>query len=148
MSMVRLEESLRRLGELQAPARLAEMVMDRFAVMDTPLGPFFVAWNRDGVSAVFEVRHGEESFRSWFDDRYRRPLVRSDAAPPASVLLKKAAGLETASGEPNKKKVGKVTRQQIREIAETKMPDLNARDIEAAMRMIEGTARSMGNEVG
>ncbi len=67
--------------------------------------------------------------------------------PPASVLLKKAAGLETASGEPNKKKVGKVTRQQIREIAETKMPDLNARDIEAAMRMIEGTARSMGIEV-
>jgi large subunit ribosomal protein L11 len=68
--------------------------------------------------------------------------------PPASVLLKKAAGLETASGEPNKKKVGKVSRQQIREIAETKMPDLNARDIEAAMRMIEGTARSMGIEVG
>jgi large subunit ribosomal protein L11 len=67
--------------------------------------------------------------------------------PPASVLLKKAAGLETASGEPNKKKVGTVTRQQIREIAETKMPDLNARDIEAAMRMIEGTARSMGIEV-
>jgi large subunit ribosomal protein L11 len=67
--------------------------------------------------------------------------------PPASVLLKKAAGLETASGEPNKKKVGRVTRQQIREIAETKMPDLNARDIEAAMRMIEGTARSMGIEV-
>jgi large subunit ribosomal protein L11 len=67
--------------------------------------------------------------------------------PPASVLLKKAAGLETASGEPNKKKVGTVTHQQIREIAETKMPDLNARDIEAAMRMIEGTARSMGIEV-
>ncbi len=67
--------------------------------------------------------------------------------PPASVLLKKAAGLETASGEPNKKKVGTVTRQQIREIAETKMPDLNARDIDAAMRMIEGTARSMGIEV-
>jgi large subunit ribosomal protein L11 len=67
--------------------------------------------------------------------------------PPASVLLKKAAGVETASGEPNKKKVGTVTRQQIREIAETKMPDLNARDIEAAMRMIEGTARSMGIEV-
>jgi large subunit ribosomal protein L11 len=68
--------------------------------------------------------------------------------PPASVLLKKAAGIETASGEPNKKKVGKVSRQQIREIAETKMPDLNARDVEAAVRMIEGTARSMGIEVG
>ena len=68
--------------------------------------------------------------------------------PPASVLLKKAAGLEKASGEPNKKKVGKVTRRQIREIAETKLADLNTKDIEAAMRMIEGTARSMGIEVG
>ncbi len=67
--------------------------------------------------------------------------------PPASVLLKKAAGLEKASGEPNKKKLGRVTRQQIREIAEVKLPDLNTRDIDAAMRMIEGTARSMGIEV-
>ena len=68
--------------------------------------------------------------------------------PPASVLLKKAAGLEKGSGEPNKKKMGKVTRRQIREIAETKLGDLNTKDIEAAMRMIEGTARSMGIEVG
>jgi len=68
--------------------------------------------------------------------------------PPASVLLKKAAGLEKASGEPNKKKAGRVSKQQIREIAETKLPDLNTKDIEAAMRMIEGTARSMGIEVG
>ena len=68
--------------------------------------------------------------------------------PPASVLLKKAAGLEKGSGEPNKKKVGKVTQRQIREIAETKLADLNTKDLEAAMRMIEGTARSMGIEVG
>ena len=68
--------------------------------------------------------------------------------PPASVLLKKAAGIEKGSGEPNKKKLGKVTRSQIREIAEVKLTDLNTRDIEAAMRMIEGTARSMGIEVG
>jgi large subunit ribosomal protein L11 len=68
--------------------------------------------------------------------------------PPASVLLKKAAGLEKGSGEPNKKKLGKVTRRQIREIAETKLADLNTRDLDAAMRMIEGTARSMGIEVG
>lgn len=67
--------------------------------------------------------------------------------PPAAVLLKKAAGLETASGEPNKKKVGKVTRAQVREIAELKMQDLNATSIEKAMRMIEGTARSMGIEI-
>lgn len=67
--------------------------------------------------------------------------------PPAAVLLKKAAGLEKGSGEPNKKTVGRVTRQQIREIAEQKLPDLNTRDLEAAMRMIEGTARSMGLEI-
>ena len=64
--------------------------------------------------------------------------------PPAAVLLKKAAGLEKASGEPNKNKVGKVTRAQVKEIAETKMPDLNAASLEAAMSMIAGTARSMG----
>jgi large subunit ribosomal protein L11 len=64
--------------------------------------------------------------------------------PPAPVLLKKAAGLESASAQPNRDKVGKVTRKQVREIAETKMPDLNAANIESAMRMIEGTARSMG----
>ena len=64
--------------------------------------------------------------------------------PPAPVLLKKAAGIESGSGEPNKKKVGTVTRDQVKEIAETKMVDLNAADVEAAMRMVEGTARSMG----
>ncbi len=64
--------------------------------------------------------------------------------PPAAVLLKKAAGLEKGSGEPNREKVGTVTKDQVREIAEIKMPDLNANDIDAAMRIIEGTARSMG----
>ncbi|MGF3066426.1 50S ribosomal protein L11 [Facklamia sp. P12950] len=64
--------------------------------------------------------------------------------PPAPILLKKAVGLKKASGEPNKNKVGKVTRDQVREIAEIKMADLNAADVEAAMRMVEGTARSMG----
>ena len=64
--------------------------------------------------------------------------------PPAAVLLKKAAGLTSGSAAPNKVKVGTVTRKQIREIAEMKMPDLNAASIEAAMRTIEGTARSMG----
>lgn len=67
--------------------------------------------------------------------------------PPAADLLKKAAGLEKASGEPNKNKVGKVTQDQIKEIAELKMQDLNAASVGAAMRMIEGTARSMGIEV-
>ncbi|MDM7326273.1 MAG: 50S ribosomal protein L11 [Thermosynechococcus sp. Uc] len=64
--------------------------------------------------------------------------------PPASVLIQKAAGIEKGSGEPNKKKVGSISRAQLREIAEKKMPDLNANDIEAAMRIIEGTARNMG----
>jgi large subunit ribosomal protein L11 len=67
--------------------------------------------------------------------------------PPAPVLLRKAAGLEKGSGEPNKKKVGKVTRAQVEEIARTKLPDLNAASLEAAIRTIEGTARSMGIEV-
>lgn len=67
--------------------------------------------------------------------------------PPAAVLLKKEAGLETASGEPNRNKVGQVTRAQVRKIAELKKPDLNSVDLEGAMRMVEGTARSMGIEV-
>lgn len=64
--------------------------------------------------------------------------------PPAAVLLKKAAGVDKGSGVPNREKVGKVTRDQVREIAEVKMKDLNAIDIEGAMRQIEGTARNMG----
>lgn len=64
--------------------------------------------------------------------------------PPAASLLKKAAGLPKGSGEPNRNKVGEVSKDQVREIAETKMEDLNARDVEAAMKIIEGTARSMG----
>ena len=67
--------------------------------------------------------------------------------PPAAVLIKKAAGLQKASGEPNKKKVGKITKAQVQEIAETKMKDLNAASLETAMSMIAGTARSMGVEV-
>lgn len=67
--------------------------------------------------------------------------------PPVAILVKKAAGIETASGEPNRKKVGKITKAQVKEIATKKMPDLNTNDIEAAMRMVAGTARSMGVDV-
>jgi large subunit ribosomal protein L11 len=67
--------------------------------------------------------------------------------PPAAFLLRKAAGLEKGSGEPNKNKVGAVTKEQVRQIAEAKMVDLNANDIEGAMKIVEGTARSMGIEV-
>jgi len=67
--------------------------------------------------------------------------------PPASILLLKAAGLQKGSGVPNKNKVGKVTKQQVEEIARTKMPDLTAASLEAAMRTVEGTARSLGIDV-
>jgi len=67
--------------------------------------------------------------------------------PPAAILLKKEAGLEKGSATPNRDKVGTVTRAQVRKIAETKMPDLNANDVDGAMRIIAGTARSMGLEV-
>jgi len=67
--------------------------------------------------------------------------------PPASVLLKKAAGVESGSGVPNKNKVAKITRAKVKEIAELKKQDLNSYDVDAAMRMVEGTARSMGIEI-
>ena len=67
--------------------------------------------------------------------------------PPASILLLKAAGIAKGSGTPNKDKVGKVTKQQVEDIAKTKMPDLNASDLPAAIRVVEGTARSMGIDV-
>ncbi|MCA1581439.1 MAG: 50S ribosomal protein L11 [Acidobacteria bacterium] len=67
--------------------------------------------------------------------------------PPASILLLKAAGIPKGSGTPNKEKVGKVTKQQVEDIARTKMPDLNASDLPAAIRVVEGTARSMGIDV-
>jgi large subunit ribosomal protein L11 len=79
-----------------------------------------------------------------FEDRSFTYITKT---PPAAVLLKKAAKIAKASGEPNREKVGSITREQVREIAQTKMPDLNAADIEAAMRMVEGTARSMGIEI-
>ena len=76
-----------------------------------------------------------------FEDRSFSFILKT---PPAAVLLKKAAGIETASGNPLRNKVGSVTKEQVREIATLKMPDLNASSIETAMLMIEGTARSMG----
>jgi len=78
---------------------------------------------------------------SVFEDRSFTFILKT---PPASVLIKKAIGIERGSGQPNKEKVGSITRDQLKEIAETKMPDLNANDIEAAMRIVEGTARNMG----
>ncbi|CAM3585669.1 50S ribosomal protein L11 [Marinicrinis lubricantis] len=81
---------------------------------------------------------------SVFEDRSFTFITKT---PPAAVLLLKAAGIEKGSGVPNKNKVAKVKRDKVKEIAETKMPDLNAASVEAAMRMVEGTARSMGIEI-
>jgi large subunit ribosomal protein L11 len=78
---------------------------------------------------------------SVFEDRSFTFVLKT---PPASVLIRKAAGVERGSNEPNKKKVATITRDQLRQIAETKMPDLNANDIEAAMKIVAGTARNMG----
>jgi large subunit ribosomal protein L11 len=79
-----------------------------------------------------------------FNDRSFTFITKT---PPAAVLLKKAAGVEKGSGTPNKQKVGKVTKKQVRDIAALKLPDLNTTDLEAAVRTIEGAARSMGLDV-
>jgi large subunit ribosomal protein L11 len=78
---------------------------------------------------------------SVFEDRSFTFVLKT---PPASVLIQKAAGIPKGSSQPNKQKVGTITRAQLREIAQTKMPDINANDIEAAMKIVEGTARNMG----
>jgi large subunit ribosomal protein L11 len=81
---------------------------------------------------------------SVYEDKSFSFIIKS---PPCSVLLKRACGIAKASAQPNKEKIGKVTKAQVKEIAQTKMNDLNAADIEGAMRIVEGTARSMGIEV-
>jgi large subunit ribosomal protein L11 len=78
---------------------------------------------------------------SVYEDRSFTFILKT---PPASKLIAKAAGIETGSGEPNRKKVGSISRTQLEDIAKTKMPDLNANDIDAAMKIIEGTAKNMG----
>jgi large subunit ribosomal protein L11 len=133
-----------KLVKLQVPAGKA-----------TPAPPVGPALGQAGVNIMAFVKEFNERTAAQagliipveitvFEDRSFTFITKT---PPAAVLLKKAAGIETASGEPNKKKVAKVSRAKVREIAETKMQDLNAASVEAAMRMIEGTARSMGIDV-
>jgi large subunit ribosomal protein L11 len=133
-----------KLVKLQVPAGKA-----------TPAPPVGPALGQAGVNIMAFVKEFNERTAKQagliipveitvFEDRSFTFVTKT---PPAAVLLKKAAGIETASGEPNKKKVAKVPRAKVREIAESKMQDLNAADVEAAMRMIEGTARSMGIDV-
>lgn len=114
-----------------------------------PVGPALgqAGINIMGFTKEFNARTAEQAGMiipvviTVYEDRSFTFITKT---PPAAILLKKAAGIESASGEPNKNKVANVTSEQVREIAETKMQDLNAADVEAAMRMIEGTARSMG----
>ena len=121
----------------------------------TPAPPVGPALGQAGINIVgftkdFNARTADQKGMiipvviTVYEDRSFEFITKT---PPAAVLLKKAAKVDKGSGEPNTKKVAKVTKDQVKEIAETKMKDLNAADIEAAMRMIEGTARSMGFEV-
>ncbi|MBI4093126.1 MAG: 50S ribosomal protein L11, partial [Candidatus Kerfeldbacteria bacterium] len=102
------------------------------------IGEFVKKFNDQTKDRMGEVTPVELTV---FEDRTYKFILKT---PPAAELLKKAAGIEKGSGDPLRNKVGKVTKAQIKEIAEKKMPDLNAKDLEGAMRIIEGTARNMG----
>jgi len=121
----------------------------------TPAPPVGPALGQHGVNIMAFVKEYNERTAAQagliipveitiFEDRSFTFVCKT---PPASVLLKKAAGVEKGSGEPNRKKAGVVTRAKIREIAETKLPDLNATTVDAACRIVEGTARSMGIQI-
>ena len=114
-----------------------------------PVGPALgqAGINIMGYTKEFNARTADQAgliipvVISVYEDRSFTFVTKT---PPAAVLLKKAANIEKGSGEPNKNKVAKVSSDQVKEIAELKMEDLNAANVEAAMRMVEGTARSMG----
>ena len=139
-----MAKKVARVVKLQVPAGKA-----------TPAPPVGPALGQAGVNIMAFVKDFNERTAKQvgliipveitvFEDRSFTFITKT---PPAAVLLKKAAGIEKASGEPNKTKVAKLPRAKAREIAESKMPDLNAASIEAAPSMIEGTARSMGIEI-
>ncbi len=122
----------------------------------TPAPPVGTALGQHGVNIMEFCRQYNEATQAQagqvipveltiYEDRSFSFVTKR---PPAAELIKQAAGLEKGSGEPNRTKVARLRRDQVRQIAERKMDDLNAVDIEAAMRIIEGTARSMGVEVG
>lgn len=135
------------------PKKVVKMVKLQVpAAKATPAPPVGPALGQAGVNIMAFVKDFNERTAKQvgliipveitvFEDRSFTFVTKT---PPATVLLKKAAGLEKASGEPNVKKVAELGRDKVREIAESKMKDLNAATVESAMRMIEGTARSMG----
>lgn len=122
------------------------------ATMAPPVGPAFGQRGLNGMEFVKQFNAQTQKqvgiilpvLVTFFSDKSFTFVIKT---PPAPVLLKKTANLQSGSAEPNKKKVGKVTEAQVKEIAELKMKDLNATTIEAAMSMVKGTARSMGIEV-
>jgi large subunit ribosomal protein L11 len=122
----------------------------------TPAPPVGTALGQHGVNIMDFCRQYNEATQAQagqvipvemtiYEDRSFDFVTKQ---PPASELIRQAAGIEKGSGEPNREKVARLSHGQVRQIAETKMKDLNANDIEAAMKIIEGTARSMGVEVG
>jgi len=131
---------------------LAKVKLQIPAGKATPAPPVGPALGQHGVNMMgfikeFNARTADEGDViipveiTIFEDRSYKFITKT---PPAAILLKKAAGIPSGSGEPNVNKVGKVTRDDLRKIAEIKMADLNAADMEGAMRIIEGTAKSMG----
>lgn len=134
-------KKVEKLVKLQIPAGKANPA--------PPVGPALgqAGINIMGFCKEFNARTADQAgliipvVISVYEDRSFTFITKT---PPAAVLLKKAAKIDKGSGEPNMKKVATVTKDQVKEIAETKMADLNAADVEAAMRMVEGTARSMG----
>ncbi len=119
------------------------------ATMQPPVGPALGPYGVNGMNFVKEFNERTKNdigliipvVITIYADRTFSFITKT---PPAAVLIKKACGIETASATPNKTKVAALTKEQVRKIAETKMPDLNAGSIEAAMSMVAGTARSMG----
>ena len=140
-----MAKKIRAILKIQAPAGRATAA--------APVGP---ALGQHGINIMEFIKAFNErtaDLRGYvvpaeitvFEDRSFTIVTK---APLAAALLKRAAGVESGSAQPNREKVGRVTRDQLREIAQTKMADLNANSIEQAMKIIEGTARSMGIEVG
>jgi large subunit ribosomal protein L11 len=135
---------------------IAKIKLEIIAGQASPAPPVGPALGQHGVNIMGFVREFNDRTKKMdegtvvpvlitvFKDKSFSFVVKT---PPASYLLKKAAGIAKGSGAPNKDKVGKVTRKQIEDIARTKLPDLNAYDLEAAKKIIEGTARNMGLEI-
>lgn len=135
---------------------IAKIKLEIVAGQASPAPPVGPALGQHGVNIMGFVREFNDRTKKMdegtvvpvlitvFKDKSFNFVVKT---PPASYLLKKAAGIAKGSGAPNKEKVGKVTQKQIEDIARTKLPDLNAYDIEAAKKIIEGTAKNMGLEI-